>query len=51
MSGALPCIILGTNKTTDIDDKLVVQLPHLKESKDPGGIPTHSREGQVIRSQ
>ena len=32
--------------------KLAAQLPyHMKESKVPGGIQTHSGEGHLIRSQ
>ena len=31
--------------------KLAGYLPHMKESKVPGWIPTHSSEGQVILSQ
>ena len=40
-SGATPCIISG--RTTG--------FPFMKESKVPGGIRIHSREGQVILSQ
>ena len=31
--------------------KLVEQLPHMKESKEPGGIQTHSSKEQIILSQ
>jgi hypothetical protein len=49
ISGALPCIISGTNghlsRTTDVPE-LAGWLPHMKESKVPVGIRTYSGEGK-----
>ena len=50
-TSGVPQALVGTQIEPPTFRKLAGQFPHMKKSKVPGRIPTHSSEGQVILSQ